>query len=62
MNDPSPTSPYDPGYRPRCQVCERELQPCPVFDHDYPQKVRYSGFAPCPLHPHAGVIYRHIPR
>lgn len=60
MNVPSPLSRYNRGYRPRCKACNTELEPCPVFDQEYPQKVRYPGFEPCPDHPGAGVIYPDI--
>jgi hypothetical protein len=52
---------YRPGFRPRCQVCQQELAPCPVLDHEYPQRVRYAGFHPCPTHSRAGVTYPMIP-
>ncbi len=61
MIQPSPISAYTRGYRPRCSVCNRELEPAAIFDHEYPQHVRYSGFHPCPHHPHAGVTYPTIP-
>lgn len=61
MTQPSLISRYNRGYRPRCKVCHRELEPCPIFDHAYPQKVRYCGFYPCPDHPHAGLIHSDVP-
>jgi hypothetical protein len=61
MTQPSLISRYNRGYRPRCQVCDQELEPCEIQDHEYPQRVRYSGFHPCPDHPHAGVTYPPVP-
>jgi hypothetical protein len=61
MTQPSMMSRYNRGCRPRCRVCDRELEPCEIRDHEYPQKVRHSGFYPCPEHPHQGVVYPEIP-
>jgi hypothetical protein len=52
---------YRPGFRPRCQACQQEPVPCPILDHEYPQRMRYAGFSPCPAHPGAGVMYPTIP-
>ena len=52
---------YRPGFRPRCQACQQELVPCPIVDHEYPQRARYAGFSPCPSHPGAGVTFPTIP-
>ena len=46
---------YEPGKRPRCIICLKELDPAPSFADGEPT---FSGFLPCLEHPKAGVIYR----
>lgn len=49
---------YQIGYRPRCLVCDRELEPCGAARDGEPC---YVGFHPCPDHPGCGLIYPEIP-
>ncbi len=47
---------YQPGFRPRCAVCNAELLPAVNVKGDA------HGFMPCPLHPRSDVLYPEIPQ
>jgi hypothetical protein len=50
-------NPYEPGNRPRCIVCLKELDPAHTRQIAG-EGPRYSGFLPCPDHPKAAAIYK----
>lgn len=45
---------YEPNNRPRCAVCNRELEPAESRSDG---EATVCGFMPCPKHPRADIVY-----